>query len=268
MPESPEVQALVDFLAERVIGRRIRGFEVLDFRVLKSRPAAQLTGERINAVLRSGKYIEFDCGDDHLVCSLGRHGWVIWQPQQTRTPDRDAVARVLLDDGAGFDLVDRGDFRSVALWTTADALDVPGIKKLGTDPADPTFTRADVARAVQGRRKQLKAVLQEQESFAGIGNAYSDEILFAARLSPTRLANTLGDAEIDRLFEAMRGVIRGAIADRRGLDPADMKAAKTAAMRVHGRGGEPCPEGNGTIVDIAFAGTTAQYCPACQDEPA
>jgi len=262
------VQALAEYLAERMIGHRITGFRVLDPRVLKTRPAADLTGERVNGVIRFGKHLEIDAGADHLVVGFGRHGWALWHPPGAPDgdPEPETVARLHLDDGAALDIVDTGAFRSVGLHTVADAHDVPAVKKLGTDPADPSFTRADVTRAVTGRRKQLKAVLQEQETFAGIGNAYSDEILWAARLSPTRHASTLTAAETDRLFTAITTVLRGAIADRRGLAPAEMKAAKTAAMRVHGRGGDPCPEGHGSIVDLPFGGTVAQYCPICQPD--
>ncbi|WP_460775134.1 DNA-formamidopyrimidine glycosylase family protein [Microbacterium sp. GXF7504] len=266
MPESPEVQALAEYLADRMIGHRIRSLRVLDHRVAKTRPVADLAGERVNGVIRFGKHLEIDAGADHLVCSFGRHGWALWHDADAPDPGPDAVARLDLETGSTLDIVDTGSFRSVGLWTVAEASDVPGIRKLGTDPADPSFTRADVDRAFRGRRKMLKAILQEQESIAGIGNAYSDEILFAAHLAPTRHASTLSPEEVDRLYTAITTVIRGAVADRRGLAPADMKAAKTAAMRVHGRAGEPCPDGHGTIVDFTFGGTTAQYCPDCQRE--
>jgi formamidopyrimidine-DNA glycosylase len=265
MPESPEVQALAEFLAQRMIGHRIGAFQVRDHRVLKTRPTPDPAGERVNGVLRFGKYVEVDAGANHLVCSLGRHGWVVWHDAVPGEPEGpDVVARLVLDDGAGFDLVDVGSFRSVGVWVVPDAMDVPGVAKLGPDPADPSFTRGDFDRAVGGRRKQIKAILQEQESLAGIGNAYSDEILYAARIAPTVHASALDRDALDRLFAATTTVIRTAIRDRRGVPLPEMKAAKTAAMKVHGRGGEPCPDCAGTIVDIAFGGTDAQYCPSCQ----
>ena len=265
MPESPEVQSLAEFLSARTIGRHVRTFEVRDPRVQKARPAPDPAGARINGVVRFGKYLDIDAGHTHLVFSLGRHGWITWHDRMPDEPeDPDVVARLLLDDDAGFDLVDTGSFRSVGVWVVRDAMDVSGIHKLGPDPADPSFTRGDFDRAVGGRRKQIKAILQEQESLAGIGNAYSDEILHAARILPTAHAAALGAEEIDRLFAATTGIIRGAIADRRGLPPEGMKEAKTAAMSVHGRGGQTCPVCGGTVVDFAFGGTEAQYCPICQ----
>ena len=141
---------------------------------------------------------------------------------------------------------------------------MPAVGKLGPDPADPDFTRADFDAAVAGRRKQVKAVLQEQESLAGIGNAYSDEILHTAKVSPVGHAAALAPDELDRLFDATIGVIAQAIEARRGVPIDGLKAAKVAAMRVHGRAGETCPVCGDTIRDFSFASTTAQYCPTCQ----
>ncbi|KAA9134742.1 DNA-formamidopyrimidine glycosylase family protein [Microbacterium caowuchunii] len=265
MPESPEVQAVVEFLAERMLGGHIRSFDVRDRRVRKAVTAPDPVGARVNGVLRFGKYIDIDAGHSHVVCSLGRHGWVHWHDLLPPEPDGpEVVARLAMEDGAGFDLVDSGSFRSVGVWVVPAVSDVPGVAKLGPDPADASFTRGDFARAVRGRRKQIKAILQEQESLAGIGNAYSDEILHAARVAPTVHASALDDRTLDRLYAATTGVIRQAVTARRGVPLADMKAAKTAAMAVHGRGGEACPDCGGTIADIAFGGTEAQYCPSCQ----
>jgi len=141
---------------------------------------------------------------------------------------------------------------------------VPGIARLGPDPAADGFTRSAFEAALGGRRKQVKAILQEQESLAGIGNAYSDEILHEARISPVTHASALGDDARARLYDATVCTVREAIDARRGI-PIDMlKAAKVATMRVHGRGGGACPVCGDTIRDFTFAGTSAQYCPTCQ----
>lgn len=272
MPESPEVQTFVDVLYERAVERHIRSLEITDYRSLKTRePAVDvLDGCLVSAVLRFGKYVDIDAGSWHLVVSFGRHGWAVFSGadgDEVATPAPDApavVGRLRFDDGSGFDLTDAGQFRSAALYLVSDPTDVPGIMKLGLDPADPTYTRGDFERAVDGRRKQLKALLQEQDSFAGIGNAYSDEILYAARLSPTVHAADLDESQRDRLFTATREVIRAAIDDRRGIPIADLKAAKIAAMRVHGRTGQPCPDCGGTIENIGRDDASGQWCPQCQ----
>jgi formamidopyrimidine-DNA glycosylase len=268
MPESPEVQAFAEAVAGRLVGHTIESFAVRDFRAYKTRAQKPetLDGAVVTAVRRHGKYVEFQTDQKRLVVSFGRHGWGSWG-EPDAAPDAEAppvVASLAIDDGTVLDLTDAGTFRSAALWIVADPSEVAGVAALGPDPADPAFTRAHVDAVTVGRRKQLKAVLQEQTSFAGIGNAYSDEILFAARLSPTVAATMLDDTQRERLFHAMTAEIRGAIDARRGIPIAEQKAAKTAAMRVHGRAGEPCPGCGGEIVDYTFSGTSAQWCPSCQ----
>ena len=268
MPESPEVQAFTEVVADRIAGRRIAAFTVRDFRAYKTRGVdpAVLTGAEVTQVRRHGKYVDVAAGARHVVVSFGRHGWGVWRDSDAVgvPSDPPVIATLALDDGTMLDLTDAGSFRSAAIWVVADPADVPAIAGLGPDPADPAFSRADVDAATIGRRKQLKAVLQEQASFAGIGNAYSDEILFAARLAPTVHAAALADDQRARLSDAMTGEIRGAIAARRGIPISEQKAAKVAAMRVHGRAGEACPVCGGEIADFTFSGASAQWCPSCQ----
>jgi formamidopyrimidine-DNA glycosylase len=273
MPESPEVQALAHELDERLRGRAITDVDVVEFRVTKTRarPLPSVVGERVAGAGRHGKLVDLAVGSSHFVVSLGRHGWARWAVESDATTDAAADASppptlvaLTFDDGSTLEFTDAGDWVSLGAWVVDDPAEVPAVAKLGPDPADAAFSRDDFDRAFVGRRKQVKAVLQEQESIAGIGNAYSDEILFAARLSPVVHAATLGADELDRLYEATVGVIRSAIDARRGVAIAEQKAAKVASMRVHGRTGEPCPECGGTIHDFTFASTTAQYCPACQ----
>ncbi|MET1051147.1 MAG: DNA-formamidopyrimidine glycosylase family protein [Mycetocola sp.] len=269
MPESPEVQALAEDLDTRLAGRRLTGVDVLEFRVTKtrSRPPSALIGDRVTGVMRHGKLLDVRFGDDHLVVSLGRHGWARYAADDAGSAAADAPPALVgftFDDGTVVEFTDAGGWVSLGFWVVGDPAEVPAIHKLGPDPAAPGFTRADFDRAMVGRRKQVKAVLQEQESLAGVGNGYSDEILHAAQLSPVAHASTLTTAELDRLFAATVETITHAIDARRGIPIAELKAAKVAAMRVHGRTGEVCPVCGGTIHDFSFASTTAQYCPTCQ----
>lgn len=274
MPESPEVEALSEELADRLSGRAVTGVDVVEFRVTKTRarPPSDLVGQRATGATRHGKLVDLDFGaSGHLVVSLGRHGWARWggagDSADGAEPNGDVPATLVafeFDDGRTLEFTDAGNWVSLGCWLVDDPTEVPAVAKLGPDPADPAFTRADFDAAVAGRRKQVKAVLQDQESLAGIGNAYSDEILFAARLSPIGHAAALTPDELDRLFEATVGVISGAIEAQRGVPLAGLKEAKVAAMRVHGRAGEPCPVCGDTIRDFSFASTTAQYCPTDQ----
>ncbi|SFR74164.1 formamidopyrimidine-DNA glycosylase [Agromyces sp. CF514] len=283
MPESPEVQVLAEELDARLAGRTLAGVDVIEFRITKTRgrPPESLVGSTVRAVVRHGKLLDLSFGEaGHLVISLGRHGWARWAGEADAAasvvdPDSAAsthesepppptLATLEFDAGAALELTDAGAWVSLGCWVVDDPNEVPAIAKLGPDPAAPEFARAEFDAAVVGRRKQVKAVLQEQESLAGIGNAYSDEILHRAKLSPIGHASGLGTDDLDRLFDATVGVIGAAIAERRGVPIAGLKAAKVAAMRAHGRAGEACPVCGDTIADFSFASTTAQYCPTCQ----
>ena len=269
MPESPEVQALAEFLDGRIAGHVVADTDLVEFRALKTRtrPLDELVGRTVAAVGRHGKHLDLVFDDVHLVVSLGRHGWARWAepgaPGEEST-DPPVLGSLTMDDGGMLDFTDAGDWVSLGLSVVDDARSVPAIAKLGPDPADPAFTRADFDRAVRGRRKQIKALLQEQESLVGIGNAYSDEILHAARISPLTHASALDEDALARLHEATVGTVREAIAARRGIPIDRLKEAKTAAMRVHGRTGEACPVCGGAIEDFRAGSTVAQYCPVCQ----
>ncbi|GAA4491024.1 Fpg/Nei family DNA glycosylase [Microbacterium panaciterrae] len=268
MPESPEVQALVEFLDERVRGRVIAELDVDEYRIVKTRgrPPGALAGGRIDSMQRFGKYIGFRTTAGWLIVSFGRNGWIRWHAPGTAADDEPVpeVARIALDDGAALQIVDTGDFLAVAVWVVDAPEDVAGIAALGPDPLAADFSADDLERALGRRRKQIKALLQEQTSLAGIGNAYSDEVLHKAGLAPTVHAAELDDGERERLFRAIVDIMSGALAGRRGLPPDRLKQAKVEAMAVHGRGGQPCPVCGTTIVDHVFSGASAQLCPVCQ----
>ncbi|MBS1907496.1 MAG: Fpg/Nei family DNA glycosylase [Actinobacteria bacterium] len=270
MPESPEVQALVEFLDERIRGRAIADLDVGEFRIIKTRnrPPASLTGARIQRLERFGKHVGFDTEAGWLMVGFGRNGWIRWNAPEDPLGDEPVpeVARITLDDGAVMRVVDLGDFLAVTTSVVDGPADVAGIAALGPDPLLPDFSREAFEHALGTRRKQVKALLQEQTSLAGIGNAYSDEILHRARIAPTVHAALLDGAERDRLFHATVDVLRGALADRRGLPPDRLKQAKVAAMAVHGHGGQACPVCGTTIVDHVLGGASAQLCPHCQPE--
>jgi formamidopyrimidine-DNA glycosylase len=264
MPESPEVQALAEFLDDNARSRSIRSIDLDEFRALKTRqrPLDELTGATITGIQRFGKHIDIETDVANLVISFGRAGWARWDGQAA--PDAPPVIGRIALDGALLELTDAGEWLSIGLSVVDSPYEVSAIAKLGPDPADEEFERADFDKGVVGRRKQLKALLQEQETLSGIGNAYSDEILHTAKLSPVVHAAALDEGERDRLFDAMTQVLRGAVDARRGIPPHELKAAKVAAMRVHGRGGEACPVCGDTIRDHASSSTTSQYCPTCQ----
>jgi formamidopyrimidine-DNA glycosylase len=271
MPEMPEVQGLVDFLGERAAGHAITRIGVGEIAALKTfdPPHSALTGAVVTSAERRGKFLDLSCGDDlHLIFHLAKAGWLRWYdalPTTLIKPGRSPIAlRVALDDGSGFDLTEAGTKKSLAVYVVRDPQEVPGIARLGPDPLDPSFTRDAFASLLADRRMQIKGLLRDQGLIAGIGNAYSDEILHVAKMSPYAPAGNLDDAEIDRLYEAMQGTLRDAIAVASGKPPAQLKDAKRAGFRVHARRGEACPVCGDTVRSVFFADRSLEYCPTCQ----
>lgn len=277
MPELPEVQALADFLGERLTdvgeageARVVTGVELGSIAVLKTYTPAPdaLVGLPVSAVRRHGKFLDLDCEGLHLVFHLARAGWLRWSdavPTTRLRPGKSPIAlRVRFDDGGGFDLTEAGTKKRLAVYVVDDPAAVPGIASLGPDPMADDFTREVFGGILAARRAQVKGVLRDQSVIAGVGNAYSDEVLHVARLSPFALAATLSDAQVDRLYAALRETLAGAVTAASGKPAKELKDAKRAGMRVHGRTGQPCPECGDVVREVSFADSSLQYCATCQ----
>lgn len=271
MPEMPEVQGLVEFLRGRITGLTVAKAAVSAISALKTYdpPIDALVGSAVTGVDRHGKFIDLTAGGDiHLVFHLAKAGWLRWYdalPTTLIKPGKTPIAlRVGFNDGSGFDLTEAGTKKSLAVYVVRSPVDVPGIARLGPDPLDASLDRDAFAALLAGRRTQIKGVLRDQAIIAGVGNAYSDEILHAAKMSPYALAAALTDAEIDTLYAAMISTLTDAIEAARGKPPADLKDAKRRGMRVHGRRGEACPVCGDEVRSVFFADNSLEYCPTCQ----
>lgn len=270
MPELPEVEALRAFLESRAVGEAVVGVELGSFTVLKTvlPPPDALVGAPVETVSRHGKFLDLDCGGTHFVFHLARAGWLRWSdalPATTIRPGKSPIAvRVRLSDGSGFDLTEAGTKKRLAAYVVCDPSQVPGIATLGPDPLAPGFTAEDLAAILRGRRAQIKGVLRDQGILAGIGNAYSDEILHVARMSPFAIASSLDEAAVARLYAALRDTLAGAVAAAAGKPAAELKDAKRAGMRVHGRTGLACPACGDIVREVSFADSSLQYCATCQ----
>jgi formamidopyrimidine-DNA glycosylase len=286
MPELPEVHALVTDLGARLRGRTVARLEIVAFAALKTfdPPVSALAGRTIADITRHGKFLDIRLADArsedlHLVLHLARAGWIRWReaaPQRSGRPGKTPLAaRLVLDDGtghdgttvatgSGFDVTEAGTKKSLAIHLVRSPDQVPGIRRLGPDPLGEGFTLEHFERILAaGGRRQIKGLLRDQSVIAGIGNAYSDEILHTARMSPFTPATMSPDAAA-RLFEAMQGTLRDAIARADGLAASELKREKKSNLRVHGRTGEPCPVCGDTVRQVIYTDSTFQYCPTCQ----
>lgn len=272
MPELPEVEALVQDLRTRLRDRAIVRVDIAAFSCLKTYdpPISALTGALVDDVSRHGKFLDIDAGGTHLVLHLARAGWIRWRDEVPAVPAKPnskspLAARIVLDNGAGLDITEAGTRKSLALYVVRAPADVEGIARLGPDPLADDFT-AEVLGAIlqKAGRAQIKGVLRMQSNIAGIGNAYSDEILHVAKMSPFKPANSLTDDELTRLHTALEETLQGAVRRSEGLPASELKGEKKSNMRVHGRTGEKCPECGDVVREVSFADSSLQYCATCQ----
>jgi formamidopyrimidine-DNA glycosylase len=270
------VESLADFLREHAVGRAILRVDVVAFQALKTvdPPVSALGGLTVTGATRHGKFLDIDCDGLHFVTHLARGGWLRWRDDLSAAkpvrPGKGPLAvRVRLspdDDGKapGFELTEAGTQKRLAVYVVRDPRDVPGIAALGPDPLSDDFTPDALKGILGGSRTQIKGLLRDQKVIAGIGNAYSDEVLHAVRMSPFKIAATLTDAQIAELHQAIVTTLRDAVERARGLAAKDLKAEKKSGLRVHGRTGEACEVCGDTIREVSFADSSLQYCPTCQ----
>jgi formamidopyrimidine-DNA glycosylase len=222
----------------------------------------------VSAAGRRGKFLDLDVDGLHLVTHLSRAGWLHWREELPAIPPKPGkgpiALRLHLDTGAGFDLTEAGTQKRLAVYVVRNLEEVPGIARLGPEPLGEDFTLARFTELLEGQRTQIKGLLRDQGVIAGIGNAYSDEILHVAKMSPYRLAATLSAEDIQVLYDAMRSTLTDAVERARGLGAGQLKAEKKLGMRVHGRAGEACPVCGDTVREVSFATSFLDYCPTCQ----
>ncbi|MBN9608527.1 MAG: endonuclease VIII [Actinobacteria bacterium 69-20] len=277
MPELPEITALAAFLVDHAAGAQIAAVNVASLNALTTfdPPASALVGRTIAGATRHGKFLDIATtgpapAELHLVVHLARAGWLQWSDALPVAPPKlhgRIALRVRLATGSGFDITEAGTKKAVTAAVVADPTDVPGVARLGPDALGPDGAGLDaeqLAAILAGQTSRIKTVLTDQKAIAGIGNAYSDEILHTARLSPFAAAGTLDPAAVERLADAMRDVLTDAVRRSVGEKAARLKGEKRSGLRVHARSGLPCPVCGETIAEVAYADHSFQYCPGCQ----
>jgi len=279
MPELPEITGLRAFLDDELLGAVVESVRITSFAVLKTAdpPYTAVEGRTVTGVARHGKFLDLDVDGIHIVFHLAKAGWLRFTETPSSKPLRPGsgpiAARLTFavpprngraETQVGFDLTEAGTRKSLAVYVVRDPQEVPGIATLGPDPLDPRFTQETLDGILVGSSQQIKGLLRNQGVIAGIGNAYSDEILHAARISPFAISKSLDSGERTRIFHAIEEVLGQAVTSASGKPPAQLKDAKRGGMRVHGRAGQPCPVCGDTVREVSFADRALQYCPTCQ----
>ena len=271
MPELPEVEALADHLRRHAVGLTIGRIDVSAFSVLKTfdPPITALHGQPVTGANRWGKYLGMQVGDLHLITHLSRAGWLRWSDKLAAAPLKPGKGPIALrvhlgtpGDAPGFDLTEAGTQKRLAVWLVDDPATVPGIAALGPDALE--LSPEDLAGLLAPNSGRLKTVITDQKVIAGIGNAYSDEILHVAKLSPFATASKLTSAQLSGLHDAMVSVLTDAVSRSVGQQAATLKGEKRSGLRVHDRTGLPCPVCGDTVREVSFADKSFQYCPTCQ----
>ncbi|MBD3924086.1 Fpg/Nei family DNA glycosylase [Nocardioides cavernae] len=277
MPELPEVEALAQDLRGRLVGRAISRIDLAAFSALKTfdPPLHALHGTLVDDVTRHGKFLDIDASGVHLVIHLARAGWIRWRDEVPALPAKPSsknplAARIVIDDPdletrPGLDVTEAGTRKGLAIYVVRDPQEVEGIARLGPDPLSDDFTREVLQQILEREgRKQIKGVLRMQSIVAGIGNAYSDEILHAARMSPFKPANSLDEADLQTLYDAVRTTLGDAVQRSSGLAASELKGEKKSNLAVHGRTGQKCPVCGDVVREVSFADSSLQYCATCQ----
>src|SRR5271156_868832 len=271
MPELPEVEALADYLRQHAVDRTIGRVDVVAFSVLKTfdPPIHALHGQTVGGAQRWGKYLGLQVGELFLIAHLSRAGWLRWSDKLAAAPLRPGKGPIALrvhlgtpGSAPGFDLTEAGTQKRLAVWLVDDPKQVPGIAALGPDALGVSVD--ELAALLAGNTGRIKSVITDQKVIAGIGNAYSDEILHVAKISPFATAGKLSSEQLTTLHDAMMSVLTDAVNRSVGQGAAMLKGEKRSGLRVHARTGLPCPVCGDTVREVSFADKSFQYCPTCQ----
>jgi formamidopyrimidine-DNA glycosylase len=271
MPELPEVEALADHLRRHAVGLTVGRVDVSALSVLKTfdPPTTALYGQTVTGANRWAKYLGLQVGELHLITHLSRAGWLRWSDKLAAAPLKPGKGPIALrvhlgtpGEAPGFDLTEAGTQKRLAVWLVDDPMKVPQIAALGPDAL--SLDPEGLAAALKGNTGRIKTVITDQKVIAGIGNAYSDEILHVAKLSPFATAGKLTDVQLSALHDAMITVLTDAVSRSVGQGAATLKGEKRSGLRVHARTGLPCPVCGDIVREVSFADKSFQYCATCQ----
>ncbi|MEV4153822.1 DNA-formamidopyrimidine glycosylase family protein [Nocardia salmonicida] len=273
MPELPEIEALAQFLRDHAVGAVVGRVDVAALSAVKTfdPPVTALSGRDVTGAGRWGKFLGMDCGGLWLITHLSRGGWLRWVDEPNPLPPKPGGKSPLAlrvhfftTEGAtpAIDLTEAGTKKRLAVYVVEDPQIVPGIARLGPDALG--LTEDEFAALLKSTSQRIKTAIVDQTLIAGIGNAYSDEILHTAKISPFANTKTMSADKVSQLYTAMRTVLLDAVDRSVGQDAARLKGEKRSGMRVHARTGQPCPVCGDTVREVSYAERSFQYCATCQ----
>jgi len=269
MPELPDITVYIEALASRVVGQPLERVRIAKPFLLRSvdPPLSAASGKRVTGIRRMGKRIVLEMEDDlFLVIHLMIAGRLRWVPSGGKVPGKIGLAAFDFPNGTLI-LTEAGSKRRASLWLVRGEQSLEQFERGGLEVL--TANLSEFTERLVGENHTLKRSLTDPRLFSGIGNAYSDEILHRARLSPIKHTRRLGDEEISRLFDATRTVLVEWTERLRQESKGDFPARVTAfrdEMAVHGKFGKPCPVCGTPVQRIRYADNETNYCPHCQTE--
>jgi formamidopyrimidine-DNA glycosylase len=270
MPELPEVETTRRGIAPHLVQRRISALQVRERRLRWPVPEGlerSLPGQRILAVERRAKYLLLRLEHGTLILHLGMSGSLRVLPSATPAEKHDHLD-LLLEDGHCLRLRDPRRFGAV-LWCAGEPREHPLLRELGPEPLGPGLNGEHLHRSARGRRVAVKNLIMDSRVVVGVGNIYASEALFQARIHPQRPCNRIALARYQRLAEAIRQILRHAIA-RGGTTLRDFRRADGSpgyfalSLNVYGKAGEPCPACANPIRQRRIGQRSSFFCPRCQ----
>jgi formamidopyrimidine-DNA glycosylase len=265
MPELPELEAFVRAQRERLCAEPIESVPVAHFATLKTidPPMSSLAGQRFAQVRRRAKRLLFETEDGPvLMVHLMSAGRLAVGPSHPKS----SVLVVRFTDGTELALSEPGRKRRAGAWLLSPQAVEAELAHLGPEPLDPGFDTAALRRALEEHPHRLHAFLRDQRAIAGIGRAYANEILHAARLSPYAMGTGLTDEELERLHSAIVGTLGEATERLVGQSGKGLAGKAARGYAVHDRLGQQCPRCGNEIRQVSFDEHTIYYCPTCQTD--
>jgi len=268
MPELPDIVVYIEALQRRILGETVTGVRVVSPAVMRTYdpPYDAPVGRAVTDLHRVGKRIVLEMEGIYLVIHLMVAGRLRWETPGKAIPRKVGLAAIDFGDGTLI-LTEQGTHKRAGIWLFRDWDGVASLDRGGIEPLEASVP--EFSQALRAENRTLKRILTDPRIFSGIGNAYSDEILWSARLSPVKRTSQLTDEEVSRLHEAVVSSLESwtnTLRDEAGEEWPGKVTAFRDDMAVHGKFGEPCPRCGSKVQRIVYSSNETNYCATCQTE--